>query len=129
MKSSIHTRLAHVIRTCPFDGREFPIVRAALAVLKSDADPADVDVRLRQNLDPFEDVGRIVNTIIASTTACVLGGCHLWNVRFQLPPSGPPEKHVRIVDPITGKVKNLYFRGHAVPLCQPCREAEEALLR
>jgi len=128
VKSSTRTKLAHVVRTCPFDGREFPIVRAVLATLESDADPADIDARLRVFYDPFGDVDRIVNVIIASTTACALGGCRQWNARFALP-STSEEKHVRIVDKLTGKVKNLYFRKHAADVCRPCREAEEALLR
>lgn len=128
MKSTARTRLTHAIRTTSFDGREFPIVRAALASLKSDADPADVDARLRAFFDPFDDVDRIVNTIIASMTACALGGCRLWNARFHLPHNGA-ERHVRIVDKLTGKVKHLYFRSHAVDICRPCREAEEELLR
>lgn len=128
MTSKQRSQLAHVVRTAPFDGREFPIVRAVLTILKSDVDPADVDARLRTQLDPFEDIDRIVNTIIATTTACALGGCKLWNARFALPPSGE-ERHVRVVDQITGKVKNLYFRGHKVDVCRSCREAEEELLR
>lgn len=128
MKSSVRTRLAHVIRTCPFDGREFPIVRAVLAALKSDADPAGVDASLRRRLDPFDDIDHVVNTIVGHTAACMLGGCKSWNARFALPTSGD-EKHVRIVDKLTGKVKNLYFRSHAADICRPCRETEEELLR